>query len=472
MFINIRSNIVFIGLFFSTSAACGMAAQSSKYAASAARRAVIRMPASSAYISHPSINVSQLASMKAARRYSSGAFAGSRPSYFRATQPQFMTRKEAFEMLGVPEGSSLAQIKKVYLEKAKVFHPDMGGSLVAMKKLNEANEIAIGKTEGSNEPGLAHDFYKSTEEYEAEIMREIKDAERREKERLEKQDILFKAIRNSDLSFVEYCIDKNPGKVNTVIDDKDGSPLYYAIKQALKHDRLKNLPKESSELMIIQALLDAGANAREPELLQSTVGSIFRFGSLSKGFDLVKMLLDAGANPNESNVFGSSPLLTASWRHSPELVKMHLDAGADANIVHLNKENENMDFGNSNQLDATPLSLAIGYGEDRLQCVKLLLAAGANPNAKIRYGFKETSILGIWLVWYYDHPGDPGLLLQLNELIKAGADINIPVVDGKTVYDYALEEKDEKLVNRLRAAGARSAAEKESMWSWVYDVWK
>ena len=47
------------------------------------------------------------------------------------------------EILGVPPGEGrMALVRKAYMKKARLLHPDKGGSTVAMARLNEAYRMA------------------------------------------------------------------------------------------------------------------------------------------------------------------------------------------------------------------------------------------------------------------------------------------------------------------------------------------
>ncbi len=47
------------------------------------------------------------------------------------------------EILGVPSGERrMALVKKAYMKKARMLHPDKGGSTAAMARLNEAYRMA------------------------------------------------------------------------------------------------------------------------------------------------------------------------------------------------------------------------------------------------------------------------------------------------------------------------------------------
>lgn len=54
-----------------------------------------------------------------------------------------------FEILGVAPGSDEATIRRAWKVKARLAHPDVGGSVEAMQRLNEALDLAL---EGSASP--------------------------------------------------------------------------------------------------------------------------------------------------------------------------------------------------------------------------------------------------------------------------------------------------------------------------------
>jgi curved DNA-binding protein CbpA len=74
-------------------------------------------------------------------RLSGGAFKSTRPNLFRATPKMLMTRQEALDVLGLPEGASEAQITKAYQQMSMKYHPDLGGSEEQMQRLNEAIDV-------------------------------------------------------------------------------------------------------------------------------------------------------------------------------------------------------------------------------------------------------------------------------------------------------------------------------------------
>lgn len=59
-----------------------------------------------------------------------------------------MTRKEAFHVLGLREGSSKEQIREAHRKLMRLNHPDNGGSTFLATKVNEAKDFLISGKRG------------------------------------------------------------------------------------------------------------------------------------------------------------------------------------------------------------------------------------------------------------------------------------------------------------------------------------
>ena len=55
-----------------------------------------------------------------------------------------MTREEAWEVLGLTEGSTDSQIKDAHRRLMKKFHPDQGGSTYFAARINQAKDLLLG----------------------------------------------------------------------------------------------------------------------------------------------------------------------------------------------------------------------------------------------------------------------------------------------------------------------------------------
>ena len=285
-----------------------------------------------------------------------------------------MTQNEAFEILGVKPGASAKETKAAYLQKAKVTHPDQGGSDDAMKKLNEAFEIAIGKARGSKESDAwaKENEAKRKQEREEEKRKQEREEAKRKQEREEEKEegILFRSIRLNNISAVQDLIRNNPGMVNTVFNYEYKSPLRYAIDLAKLEKYL------APELMtIIKLLLDAGANPNLDSDGRSLLGKAI--GAGPNCVDCLRLLLAAGANPNViDSKYGSVMHIWLEWYFKyPDNIWVEMiqffalvRAGADLNIKDQNGK--------------TVLDYALESGDQNL--ITRLIAYGARPSNEDR----------------------------------------------------------------------------------------
>src|SRR5687768_4303802 len=86
-----------------------------------------------------------------------------------------------------------------------------------------------------------------------------------------------------------------------------------------------------------------------------------KHASLAGDLDEVRRLLDSGVDPNSTDEYGSGTLLT----FNPAMIEYLLSRGADPNT----QTNEN----------GASILAGLAYVNE-LECVRILLRAGANPN--------------------------------------------------------------------------------------------
>lgn len=165
------------------------------------------------------------------------------------------------------------------------------------------------------------------------------------------------------------------------------------------------------------------------------------YATLADSIDSVKVLLAAGADINQTTNYGWSPLLVATQNRYYKLGSYLLEHGADVNLV--------------NKGGWTPLYLAtdnrnIEGGDypvrkpdmDHLDYIKLLIAKGANVNARIK---DSTETRTVFTNQWLDENGATAFLrasqsgdLELMKLLLAhGADPKIDTVLHVTALQVA-----------------------------------
>jgi cytochrome c len=140
------------------------------------------------------------------------------------------------------------------------------------------------------------------------------------------------------------------------------------------HDAAKK-----GDMAAITAALDAGANVNDPDAFATPL----YYAVSRQHLDAAKLLIDRGADVNAGSKIGGPPLKAAIAKSKPELITLLLAHGADPNVA----------VG-----DQTALHEAVRRG--CLDCVKALVAAGADVNARTANPVARTPI---HLARFHDH---------------------------------------------------------------------
>ncbi|HKV42790.1 MAG TPA: TonB family protein [Blastocatellia bacterium] len=195
---------------------------------------------------------------------------------------------------------------------------------------------------------------------------------------------------------------------------------------------------------MLSALLDAGAGRDVPMVNQSLL-AVAQSGNV----EALKLLLRSGADIKALDSEGNTVLMLAAASGVPAIVKEALSHGLDVNAV------QNPAGAKERQATfaRTALMVAVSQcacgdpdpeGVDRAEVVRLLLAAGADVNA--RDLFRDTALMLC----------TPRIDIA-GILIKAGADINAANLAGATALSNS---KDADFQNLLADHGARKSDQK------------
>lgn len=257
------------------------------------------------------------------------------------------------------------------------------------------------------------------------------------------ENILYKAINNSPLSFIKQILALDFININHQ-ENRGRTALMLASSKG--------------EAEVVKMLINFGADINMLDnngsvALSYAIASITTFASLNT----LKVIIDAKADLNIPNGSGVTPLMIAILKSRVSMVKMLIDAGANINLQTKNGDTALMvAVSNDNILqlliDAkadlniqdcdgnTVLSLAVRNSHP--SAVKMLIDAGANINIQNNLGSTPLSIAAT-----------TNDIKSIKLLLNAKADLDIQDNKGNTALLYA-SQRSINIVRLLIRAGA------------------
>lgn len=250
------------------------------------------------------------------------------------------------------------------------------------------------------------------------------------------------------------------GNVDALLHMIDAKWDILAQNNSFLHEAAKNGHPNMCQELINLGFDPNGIdiNNKNTPLYECAISSVNAKNDLEKmsSTGVARILLYNGANPNQQNKFNCFPLISVcGGKYNAPFVKLLLAAGANPNL--------------SNDTDETALTRIICNTEkakinniERIAIVNELLEHGANPNhfchARFYGNFPELH------VYNYKIPPIVGAICSndssiVEMLIKYGADINSPVRANQygTMYpiDYAIKWNRKSIIEILNRHGAR-----------------
>jgi len=200
---------------------------------------------------------------------------------------------------------------------------------------------------------------------------------------------LFEAIKAGEVDDVRALVKETPSLKDA--RDASGASALLVAAYNMKPD-------------VVNALLDLGATV-----------DIFEAAVLGKVDRIAEILKQSPSRASEYAPDGFTPVALAAFFGQPEAARALIAAGADVNAAA------------KNGLKVAALHAAVAGG--KLDIVKAVLEAGANPNAQQQAGFRPM------------HEAGTKANRALAELLlKHGADPTLTSDDGKSAIDLAREK--------------------------------
>jgi ankyrin repeat protein len=218
--------------------------------------------------------------------------------------------------------------------------------------------------------------------------------------------------------------------------------------------------KRAAALEMIRA--GADVNEAQPDGTRPIHWAVYRFD-----YDVMDALIAKKAKVDVTNEFGSTPLAEATKQGDARMVKTLLAAGSGTEGANADGQTalmiaiKNGDLPVFNLLidagakvnavekvqDQTPLMWAAAAARNAPEMVKVLIAKGANVNARAKFNDWAGQITSEPRAQYHTYGGLTPLLYAarggcyacVEALVSAGADVNLPNNEGMTPMMIALD---------------------------------
>jgi ankyrin repeat protein len=238
---------------------------------------------------------------------------------------------------------------------------------------------------------------------------------------------------------------------------------------------------DKGHLEVCRILLEAGADVSAASVKHKADGGggaqALHHALMDSHVEVAKLLLDAGADPNAQGNYGSTPLGYAARELNPAAVRLVLERGGQPNPKIKRSGCESPLHGatlaicNTSTLVNRNGKLVMEVLEtwerkqDLFEVFRLLLAAGADPNAP---GARNSRVLSS-LAHCEEMPDDIRLPI-IEMLLNAGARADLPNKDGWTPLRWVERHKNPRVLELLsrppvvppNAAAVKTPAAKKS----------
>ena len=207
---------------------------------------------------------------------------------------------------------------------------------------------------------------------------------------------------------------------------------------------LQSAARSDKSAAIVRLLLAAGA---DPKAVDGAKANALHAATRGNDTETIRLIVEAGADVNAVDFAGFTPLIHASANRNLEAIRLLLAKGADAKVRSGDGSFQKVKAGTIALGMWTPLTAAVSLASPEL--VKTLLDAGVGINVPDVRGMTP-----LMLAVATDRQNIDVIRL----LIARGADVNAKSAAGETALDWAVKTGGKPAIAAIKAAGGVETA--------------
>ena len=195
---------------------------------------------------------------------------------------------------------------------------------------------------------------------------------------------------------------------------------------------------------IVRLLLEAGADAKA---VDASKANSLHAATIGNDTETIRLIVAAGADVNTADFAGFTPLIQASANRNLDAIRMLLAKGADPKARSGDGSYQKVKAGNIALGNWTPLTVVASMATPEL--VKTLLDAGVGVNVTDVRGMTPLMLAVA---------SDRQNIESIRILIARGADVNAKSLAGETALDWAVKTGEKPAIDAIKAAGGVETA--------------